>query len=60
MLLYLCKVLRVMYYFADIAVMVMNKCVTYKNKHVSFDYEFVEEFEVTSLEETDTLGESAE
>ena len=49
-----------MYYFADIAILVMNKCVTSKNKQVSFDYEFIEEFEVFSMEETDIPGESAE
>ena len=48
------------YYFADIAILVMNKCVTSKNKQVSFDYEFIEEFEVVSMEETDTPGESAD
>ena len=49
-----------MYYFEDIAILVMNKCVTSKNKQISFDYEFIEEFEVFSMEETDIPGESAE
>ena len=49
-----------MYYFADIAILVMNKCVTSRNNQVSFDYEFIEEFEVDSMEQTDTPGESAE
>ena len=40
--------------FADIALLILNKCIEKKGTRLEFNFEFVEEFAAGSSDETDT------